>query len=108
MARDHRAARRPHDATDLYLAPVTLAVDGRLEELARLTPEDLASEIAVTTNSDPRTSVERERAVVSAATYPLDLHGWNVGLSPRGLRLYHADHSLVLGLPPNVLEYLEG
>ena len=105
MARDH-ALRRPHDATDLYLAPVTLAVDGRLEELALLSPEGLASEIALSTNSDPRSTVERERAVLSAATYPLDLHGWNVGMSPRGLRLFHADHSLVLGLPPNVVEYL--
>lgn len=108
MAREHRPVRRPHDATDLYLAPVTLAVDGRLEELALLSAEDLASEIAVTANIDPRSDVERQRAVVSAATYPLDLHGWNVGLSPRGLRLYHADHSLVLGLPPNVVEYLRG
>lgn len=105
MARD-RAVRRPHDATDLYLAPVTLAVDGRLEELALLSPEDLASEIAISTNIDPRSTAERERAVVSAATYPLDLHGWNVSMSPRGLRLFHADHSLVLGLPPNVVEYL--
>lgn len=87
---------------------MTLAVDGRLEELARLTPEELVCEIAVTANSDAKSSVERQRAVVSAATYPLDLHGWNVDLSPRGLRLHHAEHSLVLGLPPNVLEYLEG
>lgn len=107
MARD-RALRRPHDATDLYVAPVTLAVDGRLEELALLAPEDLASEIALSTNSDPRSPVERERAVVSAATHPLDMHGWNVGMSPRGLRLFHANHSLVLGLPQNLVEYLSG
>lgn len=103
-----RTVRRPHDATDLYLAPVTLAVDARLEELAALSPEELAAEIALTTNLDPRGARERERAVVTTATHPLDLHGWEASLSHRGVRLAHGDHSLALGLPPNVQEYLRG
>lgn len=101
-----RTVRRPHDATDLYLAPVTLAVDARLEELAVLSPDELAAEISLTTNLDPRGALERERAVVTTATHPLDLHGWQASLSPRGIRLSHGDHSLVLGLPSNVWEYL--
>lgn len=101
-----RTARRPHDATDLYLAPVTLAVDARLEELAVLSPEELAAEISLTTNLDPRGSLERERAVVATATYPLDLHGWEASLSHRGIRLSHGDRSLALGLPANVRDYL--
>ena len=105
MARDH-ALRRPHDATDLYLAPVTLAVDGRLEELALLSPEALAAEIAISTNDDSGSPAARERAVVSAVTYLLEMHGWNAGMAPRGLRLFHASHSLVLGLPKNVMDYL--
>lgn len=105
MARDH-ALRRPHDATDLYLAPVTLAVDGRLQELGLLAPEALASEIAISTNSDAGSTVARERAVVSAVTYLLEMHGWNASMAPRGLRLSHGEHSVVLGLPRNVMEYL--
>lgn len=101
-----RSVGRPHDAADLYLAPVTLAVDARLEELAVMSPDELATEISLTTNLDPRGALERERAVVVTATYPLDLRGWEASLSHRGIRLSHGDHSLVLGLPPNVWEYL--
>ena len=67
------AVRRPHDTTDLYLAPVTLAVDERLERLAALSAQELADEISLTTNLDPRSALERERAAVITATYPIDL-----------------------------------
>lgn len=102
------AVRRPHDTTDLYLAPVTLAVDERLERLAALSAQELADEISLTTNLDPRSALERERAAVVTATYPIDLHGWQVSLAPRGIRLSHGEHSLVLGLPPNLRDYLQG
>ena len=32
-------ATRPHDVTDLYLAPVRLAVDARIEKLGRVDKE---------------------------------------------------------------------
>lgn len=35
-------ATRPHDITDLYLAPVVLAVDAKIAELGRLDQQGLA------------------------------------------------------------------
>ena len=40
-------ATRPHDVTDLYLAPVALAVDARIEELGQLDKDELVYEVAV-------------------------------------------------------------
>ena len=42
---------RPHDVTDLYLAPVLLAVDARIEELGKLDKDGLAYEVALESNS---------------------------------------------------------
>ena len=39
-------ATRPHDLTDLYLAPVVLTVDARIAELGRLDQAKLAYKIA--------------------------------------------------------------
>ena len=38
---------RPHDISDLYLAPMALEVDARIEELGRLDKERLAYEVAL-------------------------------------------------------------
>ena len=40
-------ANTPHDLSDLYLAPVLLAVDARLEELGKLDLGQLAYEVAL-------------------------------------------------------------
>jgi hypothetical protein len=37
-------ANMPHDATDLYLAPVLLALDARIEEFSRLNADELTLE----------------------------------------------------------------
>ena len=39
-------ATRPHDLTDLYLAPVVLTVDARIAELGRLDRDRLAYKVA--------------------------------------------------------------
>lgn len=101
------APRRPHDPTDLYLAPVALALDHRLEELAALTVAELEARVALDTNSDPRDAAHREKALLGAVTYLIDLHGWKVGVTSRGLALSHRDRVLVLGFPQNVHAYLE-
>lgn len=42
-----------------------------------------------------------------AVTRQIDLHGWTVDWDPRGLRLTHSRHTLVLGIPPFFVEYLD-
>jgi hypothetical protein len=100
--------RPPHDYTDLFLAPVALAVDQRLEEFAALDPEALQHRVALESNQPTRLAVNRGHAVVASVTYLLDLHGWTARWDDRGIRLGHENHGLVLGVPPNVAAYVAG
>ncbi|MGH3188463.1 MAG: hypothetical protein ACRDOL_14545 [Streptosporangiaceae bacterium] len=98
---------RPHDMTDLYLAPVLLAVDARIEELGRLDKERLAYEVALESDSPDFTRPFREEALIRTVTHLIDRHGWELSWDPRGLRLTHDVHTLVLGVPAVFVEYLE-
>jgi hypothetical protein len=98
---------RPHDITDLYLAPVVLAVDARIEELSRLDKDGLAYEVALTSDSLDFTHRMREEALIRAITHLIHCHGWELSWDSRGLRLTHDPHTFVLGIPGVFLEYLE-
>lgn len=100
-------ATRPHDITDLYLAPVVLAVDTRIGELGRLDKDRLAYEVALESDSPDFTRVMREEALLRTVTHLIDTHDWKFSWDPRGLRLAHEAHTLVLGIPAVFLEYLE-
>jgi hypothetical protein len=100
-------AARPHDITDLYLAPVALAVDARIEELGHLDKDGLAYEVALESDSPDFTRRIREEALIRTITHLIDRHDWEFGWDPRGLRLTHDAHTLVLGLPAVFVEYLE-
>ncbi len=100
-------AARPHDVTDLYLAPVVLAVDARIEELGRLNKEQLAYEVALESDSPDFSRRMRQDALIRTVTHLVDCHGWEFGWDPRGLRLRHDAHTFVLGVPAVFLEYLE-
>lgn len=99
-------ATRPHDVTDLYLAPVVLAVDARIEELGHLDKDQLAHKVAFQSDSQNTRRVSEE-ALIGTVTYLIDCHGWEFSWDPRGLRLTHDAHTLVLGIPAVFLEYLE-
>jgi len=101
-------ATRPHDITDLYLAPVVLRVDARIEELGHLDRDRLAYEIALESDLADFTRSMREEALIRAVTHLIDSHDWEFSWDPRGLRLAHDAHTLVLGIPAVFLEYLEG
>ncbi len=101
-------ATRPHDVADLYLAPVTLAVDARIEELGRLDRDGLAYEVALESDSPDFTRQMREEALIRAVTHLTDSHQWQFSWDPRGLRLTHDEHTFVLGIPAVFLEYLDG
>jgi hypothetical protein len=98
---------RPHDLTDLYLAPVALAVDARITELGHLDKEQLAYEVALESDSPDFTRQMREEALIRTVTHLIDIHDWEVSWDPRGLRLTHDTHTFVLGLPAVFLDYLE-
>ncbi|HYB47859.1 MAG TPA: hypothetical protein VED20_10950 [Streptosporangiaceae bacterium] len=102
-----RMATRPHDITDLYLAPVALAVDARIEELGRLDQERLTYEVALESDTPDFTRGMREEALIRTITHLIDCHDWDFSWDPRGLRLTHDAHTFVLGLPAVLVEYLE-
>lgn len=99
---------RPHDITDLYLAPVVLAVDARIAELGRLDLNDLAYEVALESDSPDFSRTMREQALIRTITHMLDQHAWEFSWDERGLRLTHDAHTFVLGIPAVFRDYLAG
>ncbi|MGD0241883.1 MAG: hypothetical protein ABSB59_16370 [Streptosporangiaceae bacterium] len=99
-------ATRPHDITDLYLAPVVLAVDARIEELGRLDRDGLAYEVALESDSPDFTRAMREDALIRTVTHMTDLHAWEFSWDERGLRLTHETRTFVLGIPAVFRDYL--
>src|SRR5271166_5058427 len=97
-------ATRPHDVADLYLAPVLLAVDARIEELGHLDKEQLAYEVALESDGPDLTRRMREEALITAVTHLTECHHWEFSWDPRGLRLSHDMHTFVLGVPEVFLE----
>lgn len=97
----------PHDITDLRLAPVALAVDARLESFLDLDRDAIHGRVSIETNSEASSKSERARNVVESVTYLLDLGGWHANLDVRGLALTHGQHRLVLGIPQNLIDYID-
>jgi len=98
----------PHDVSDLYLAPVVLAVDAKLDDLAALESHALSQRIAVESNLPDWSREDRERALIESVQHFVDCRGWTMTWDPRGLRLSHAEHTLVLGVSANLVDYLSG
>jgi len=94
--------------TDLYMAPVVLEVDARLEELSALPADDLKYRVALESDVEPGDDPERRRALLETVRRGLELHGWTLELHERGLAVSHAGHAVVLGLPVNLRDYLGG
>lgn len=99
-------ALHPHNIEDLLLAPVALAVDARIEELAALSPSDRDYRIALEANVDTSVPEQRRQGFVHAVTALIEMHGWEAALSDRGVRLSHGDFAVVLGLPDDLRAYL--
>lgn len=98
---------KPHDVSDLFLAPVALELDRRLQRLSGRSAHELDLEIAVSTDQEPSAG-SRDSLLLEALTHLLPLHGWEVSWDHRGLRLQHSGHELVLGVPGSVRAYLTG
>jgi len=100
-------ATRPHDIADLYLAPVSLAVDARIEDLARLDRDGLAYEVALESDSPDFTREMREEGLIRTITHLIDTHDWAFSWDARGLRATHDARTFVLGIPAVFRDYLE-
>jgi hypothetical protein len=94
--------------TDLYLASVVLAVDARIEELGQLDAADLAAEVGLASDRADRDANQRAKALVEAVQHLIDCHHWTLSWDPRGIRLAHADHHLVLGVPETFRDFVHG
>jgi hypothetical protein len=99
---------RPHDVADLYLAPVVLAVDARIEDLGRLDKDQLEHKVAFQSDSHDYTPQLREQALITTITSMINCHGWEFSWDSRGLRLTHEGHTFVLGVPAGFREYIHG
>ena len=98
----------PHDISDLHLAPVVLAVNARIDELSKLTLDELSKHIATVNDRPGRIQELREFALIFTLGHDIDLHEWELSWHPRGIRMAHRDHHLVLGAPPSFADYLAG
>ena len=99
-------ATLPHDLSDLYLAPIALAVDAQIEELGHLDIDGLATEVALESDMADWSRSMREEALIRTVQSFGDYHKWTFSWDPRGLRLTHGGHTFVLGIPPVFVEYL--
>jgi hypothetical protein len=97
---------RPRDLTDLYLSPLAIELDRRLDELSSLPVEELELRIALTTDREAYGATARAELFMLSLAHLLPLHGWELEYDPRGVRVRHGDHSLVLGVPDCVREYV--
>jgi len=96
----------PHDVSDLYLAPVLLGIDARIEKYSELDADALAHEIALEGDHGDWTREVREAGLLQAVSRFVETHDWELSLDSRGIRLTHGTHTLVLGIPPSFEAYL--
>ena len=98
----------PHDAADLFLAPVTLEFDQRIDELGDLDPTALSAEIALESDLADWTRELREQALLRTVGHLIEAHNWVLSWDPRGLRLSHGQRHVVLGIPDSFRAFLSG
>jgi hypothetical protein len=96
----------PRSVPDLYLAPVILAVDARIEELGQLGPVELAFQIALEGDHPELTVGLREAGLLQAIEHGVDTHDWELSVDRRGIRMTNKHHTLVLGVPATFVDYI--
>lgn len=98
---------RPHDLSDLYLAPVALDLDRRVQGYSGMSDKEVVLRVTLASDAEPRNAAEREEALLHTLTSGLELHNWQVARHPRGLQLTHDGRSLVLGMPASLVSFLD-
>ena len=100
--------RHPSAVSDLYLAPVLLAVDARLDELGALSPDELRERVALSSDLGDLSREMRADGLLRTVSHFIDLHGWKLAWHTRGLLIAHGLNGVVLGVPPVFATYLSG
>jgi hypothetical protein len=96
----------PHDISDLYLAPVVLELEARINGLAQLNDEKLALQVALESNEPDWTADMRRDAILRTVAHLVDLHGWRLAWDVRGIRASHGKRSFVIGVPASFHRYV--
>jgi hypothetical protein len=97
----------PHGVSDLYMAPVVIAIDARIEQLGKLDLAQLEERVALDSNRPDWSREDRVRGLLESIRYLIDCHRWLLSWDSRGVRLAHGDYSIVLGVPGTFVEYVE-
>jgi hypothetical protein len=97
----------PHDLTDLYLAPVILALDAVLEEWSAFDQDELAFRVSYYGAAPDWTRDKRADVLLTAIGNSVDRRGWSLAWHPRGLLVTHSGHRFVLGVPANFHTFIE-
>lgn len=98
----------PRDLEDLRLAPVVLALDAQIERMGQLGASELASRVALESGMPDHSEAQREQALLESVRHCIDVHGWKLSRDPRGIRVTHQAHTLVLGAPASFDAYVRG
>lgn len=98
----------PHTPNDLRLAPLALAISSRIEELSHLSVDQLANEVAITADSPDWTRELRQSGLLRTVLAGIDSRGWDLAWDGKDLRLSRHAYSVVLGVPPQFLDYVDG
>ena len=98
----------PHDVSDLFLAPLVIALDERIDELGALDPDDLAMRVAIEGDRPASTREFRITGLLATVTHLIDLHHWEPSWQPRGIELSHGGRKVVLGVPASLTDFVSG
>jgi hypothetical protein len=101
-------ANLPRDVADLYLAPVVLAIDERIEELATLDANELRQRVGVEVDGRDWSREQRALGLLQTVCHFIDCRGWTLSWDERGIRLTSNEHTCVLGIPATFIGYVAG
>lgn len=96
----------PRGIADLHLAPVAIAYERRIQELAKLNVHKLADRVEIESNRIGLTPKQRQEDLLDAVGRCIDRHGWQTSWDIRGIRLTHGPYSVVLGVPATFNAYV--
>ena len=74
----------PKDMTDLFLAPVVLTVERRIQELGALSVDELADRVALEADADIANPADRLDGLLRTIGHLQELHDWSLGWDERG------------------------
>lgn len=98
----------PQNVPDLFLAPVALTLNARIEELAALPIDELPHHVARESDMADWTPEMRAEALVRAVAHFIDLRGWQLDRAECGIAMSHGVHRIVLGVPDTFRRYVAG